>query len=58
VIGQATGIVMERYGLDEETAFDVMRRISSQDNRKLRDIAAEVVAQRRLPAEASAAEDR
>ena len=58
VIGQATGIVMERYGLDEETAFDVMRRISSQDNRKLRDIAAEVVAQRRLPVEAPGAEDR
>lgn len=49
VIGQATGIVMERYGLDEATAFGVMRRISSHDNRKLRDVAAQVVADRALP---------
>jgi GAF domain-containing protein len=49
VIGQALGMVMERYGLDEDTAFKVLRRIASQDNRKLRDLAAEIVAHRRLP---------
>lgn len=49
VIGQATGIVMERYGLDEKKAFDVMRRISSHENVKLRDLAARVVAERGLP---------
>jgi GAF domain-containing protein len=49
VIGQATGIIMERYGLDQSRAFDVMRRISSHDNRKLRDVAAQVVAERGLP---------
>ena len=49
VIGQALGMVMERYGLDEDTAFNVLRRIASQDNRKLRDLAAEIVAARRLP---------
>lgn len=49
VIGQATGMVMERYGLDEQTAFNVLRRLSSQDNRKLRDLAQQVVADRALP---------
>ena len=49
VIGQALGMVMERYGLDEDSAFNVLRRIASQDNRKLRDLAAEIVADRRLP---------
>ncbi|SEC25926.1 GAF domain-containing protein [Nocardioides exalbidus] len=52
VIGQATGIVMERYGLDPETAFNVMRRLSSEHSRKLRDLAAQVVAERRLPGSA------
>lgn len=49
VIGQAMGMVMERYGLDEEQAFSVLRRLSSQDNVKLRDLAAQVVATRSLP---------
>jgi putative methionine-R-sulfoxide reductase with GAF domain len=49
VIGQATGMVMERYGLDEQTAFNVLRRLSSQDNRKLRDLAQQVVSDRALP---------
>lgn len=48
-IGQATGIVMERYGLEEERAFEVLRRISSQENIKLRDLAQQVVADRALP---------
>jgi GAF domain-containing protein len=49
VIGQATGMIMERYGLDEQTAFNVLRRLSSQDNRKLNDLAQQVVADRTLP---------
>ncbi len=49
VIGQATGILMERYELDAETAFNVLRRISNQENRKLRDLAVQVVATRTLP---------
>jgi len=48
-IGQAIGIVMERYELDADHAFSVLRRISSQDNRKLRDLAAQVVATREVP---------
>ncbi|MFC7726557.1 ANTAR domain-containing protein [Nocardioides sp. GCM10028917] len=48
-IGQAIGIVMERYELDADHAFSVLRRISSQDNLKLRDLAAQVVATREVP---------
>jgi AmiR/NasT family two-component response regulator len=40
---------MERYDLDEDRAFDVLRRLSSQDNVKLRDLAAQVVSTRALP---------
>ena len=48
-IGQAIGIVMERYQLDADHAFSALRRISSQDNLKLRDLAAQVVATREVP---------
>ena len=43
VIGQALGIVMERYGLDENHAFAFLLRASSTSNIKLRDIAAQLV---------------
>jgi GAF domain-containing protein len=49
LIGQATGMLMERYGLDAERAFDVLRRLSSQHNVKLRDLADQVVHTRELP---------
>lgn len=49
VIGQAIGMVMERYDLDADRAFDVLRRLSSQENIKLRDLAAELVATRDIP---------
>lgn len=48
-IGQAIGIVMERHELDADHAFSVLRRISSQDNLELRDLAAQVVATREVP---------
>ncbi len=44
VIGQATGIVMERYKLGPDAAFGVLRRVSSQRNRKVIEIAEELVA--------------
>ena len=44
VIGQATGIVMERYKLGPDAAFAVLRRVSSQRNRKVVEIAEELVA--------------
>ena len=43
VIGQALGIVMERYGLDENHAFSFLLRASSMSNIKVRDIAAQLV---------------
>ena len=43
VIGQAIGIVMERYALDENRAFAFLLRASSHSNVKLRDVAAGLV---------------
>ncbi|SDE31243.1 GAF and ANTAR domain-containing protein [Auraticoccus monumenti] len=45
LIGQATGIVMERYQLGAERAFEFLARVSQQGNRKLVEIAAELVDQ-------------
>ncbi len=44
VVGQAIGIVMERYTLDEDRAFAFLRRVSSTSNTKLRDVATTLVA--------------
>ncbi len=49
VIGQAEGIVMERFGVSADQAFAVLRRISQDTNRKVVAVAEEVVATRRLP---------
>jgi AmiR/NasT family two-component response regulator len=46
VIGQAIGIIMERYHMNEDRAFAFLVRASSQGNIKLRDIAQELVNQR------------
>jgi GAF domain-containing protein len=43
VIGQATGVLMERFDLAPDAAFGVLRRLSQARNVKLRDIAAQVV---------------
>lgn len=43
-IGQAVGVLMERYQLDEAAAFNFLVRVSNQNNLKLRDVAAGVVA--------------
>ena len=44
VIGQATGIVMERRGVGAEVAFSQLVRISTDGNVKLREVARRVVA--------------
>lgn len=49
LIGQAQGILMERYELDADQAFAVLRRYSQQLNIKLRVVAAQLVETRRLP---------
>jgi GAF domain-containing protein len=45
MIGQAKGILMARQGLSGDQAFDVLRRASQRQNRKLRDVAMDVVKQ-------------
>lgn len=48
-IGTAIGIIMERYQLDAEAAVGFLKRVSSEQNRKLRDLAAGLVETRHLP---------
>ncbi|MGW7682890.1 GAF and ANTAR domain-containing protein [Kribbella sp. NPDC054772] len=43
LIGRAIGITMERYKVSGNRAFAVLARISQQSNRKLRDVADELV---------------
>ncbi len=43
VIGQAQGILMERERITADHAFDVLRRASQHLNRKLRDVAQDLV---------------
>lgn len=49
VIGQAQGILMERYTIGPDEAFAFLRRISQDSNRKLVHIAQELVRTRQLP---------
>jgi GAF domain-containing protein len=44
-IGQAIGIVMERYQINDDKAFDFLTRVSSTSNVKLRDVARELITQ-------------
>jgi transcriptional regulator with GAF, ATPase, and Fis domain len=49
IIGQAQGILMERYNIDPEKAFNVLRRVSQDNNTKLIRVADELVRTRRTP---------
>ena len=51
LIGMAQGILMNRYGINQERAFEVLRRYSSHSNTKLRDVAQSVVDSGSLPTE-------
>ena len=42
-IGMAMGIIMSQRQVDEPSAFDALRRISQNTNRKLRDVAEDVI---------------
>ena len=42
-IGMAMGILMERYGLTAEQAFDGLRDLSQRRNVKLREVAEQLV---------------
>jgi AmiR/NasT family two-component response regulator len=48
IIGRAQGVLMERYDMTADQAFDYLRRISSNSNRKLAAVAAEVAETRRI----------
>lgn len=49
VIGQAQGILMQRFEIDASTAFAVLRRFSQAQNMKLRAVADLVIAHGDLP---------
>jgi GAF domain-containing protein len=49
LVGQAMGILMERYQLDEARAFEVLKRYSQDTNTKLRDVAQQLIETRKLP---------
>ena len=48
LIERAKGILMERHGIDEGSAFELLRDQSRVDNRKLIDLATAVVDGHRL----------
>ena len=49
LIGQAQGILMERFGLTADKAFVVLRRYSQNSNTKLREVAQHIIDTRELP---------
>jgi GAF domain-containing protein len=49
LVGQAQGILMERFGIDSDQAFAVLRRYSQDNNIKLRDVAQRLIDTRKLP---------
>jgi GAF domain-containing protein len=53
LIGQAKGILMERFGVDGDHAFSLLARASQATNRKLTAIAEELVGTRDLPQKAA-----
>ena len=42
-IGQAKGIIMERFGVDDVQAFEMLRRLSQDGNTRLIDVAQRVI---------------
>lgn len=48
-IGMAQGILMERFNLDPAGAWSVLRRLSTTSNRKVNDIARDIVGTRTIP---------
>jgi len=54
VIEQAKGVLAERFGLEPDAAFEVLRRAARSQRSPLRDLAARVVASRKTPWEVAA----
>lgn len=49
IVGQAEGILMERYDLDADRAFAILVRVSQAENRRLNLIAEELISTRQTP---------
>ncbi|MEU8225311.1 GAF and ANTAR domain-containing protein [Kribbella sp. NPDC048915] len=49
LVGQAMGILMERFDIDADRAFAVLKRYSQDTNTKLRDVAQQLIDTRKLP---------
>jgi GAF domain-containing protein len=49
LVGQAQGILMERFSVDADRAFAILRRYSQDHNVKLRDVAQRLIDTRELP---------
>lgn len=57
LIGQAQGILMERFKISPEKSFGVLRRYSQQHNIKLHEVAGALIRTGRLPGESEPAAD-
>ncbi|MEV0803266.1 MULTISPECIES: GAF and ANTAR domain-containing protein [unclassified Kribbella] len=49
LVGQAMGILMERFDVDGDRAFAILKRYSQDTNTKLRDVAQQLIDTRELP---------
>ncbi len=49
VIDQAKGVLVARHGCTPDRAFEMLSRASQRENRKVRDLAADVVASEQGP---------
>ncbi|TCC46328.1 ANTAR domain-containing protein, partial [Kribbella pittospori] len=58
LVGQAMGILMERFDLDGDRAFTILKRYSQDNNRKLRDVAQQLIDTRKLPANQNSSTNR
>ncbi len=57
LIGQAQDVLMERFGLDESRAFELLIRYSQDHHIRLRDVADHLIATRHLPSPAQITND-
>lgn len=49
IVGQAQGVLMERFGVEADRAFAILRRYSQHKNIKLTKVARDLVETRELP---------